>query len=248
MAGSLYGGSITSTNVWLSRYQDESSSTYYAFYTDIWGTVSEFQSITLTSPLGNTYALSLSPEGDQWGNGIEGTQANITSEFTDGLYRFDVIYNDATTDSASARLGGVLPVFPSSISLAGNAVSWSGWNNPVSPSHIEILVSESGGGASEFSHLPFTDTSYLLPDGFLQNNTLYDIEVWFVSSEYPDGFKASGRVDTGQIINDDHPADTNGDHVIGDFELLEYIDKWASGLVEDFDLLDTIDIWAAGQY
>ncbi len=45
-----------------------------------------------------------------------------------------------------------------------------------------------------------------------------------------------------------HPADTNGDHVIGDFELLDYIDLWANGQVEDFDLLDTIDLWAAGHY
>lgn len=45
-----------------------------------------------------------------------------------------------------------------------------------------------------------------------------------------------------------HPADTDGDHVIGDFELLDYIDLWANGQVGDFDLLDTIDLWAAGHY
>ncbi len=46
----------------------------------------------------------------------------------------------------------------------------------------------------------------------------------------------------------DHPADTGSDDVIGDFELLDYIDQWAAGHVGDFDLLDTIDLWAAGHY
>lgn len=41
-----------------------------------------------------------------------------------------------------------------------------------------------------------------------------------------------------------HPADTNEDGKISDFELLAYIDKWAQGLVNDFDLLEAIDIWA----
>ncbi|MCP4451586.1 MAG: hypothetical protein GY809_09010, partial [Planctomycetes bacterium] len=45
-----------------------------------------------------------------------------------------------------------------------------------------------------------------------------------------------------------HPADSDGDFVIGDFELLDYIDQWAQGQVGDFDLLDCIDLWAAGHY
>jgi len=45
-----------------------------------------------------------------------------------------------------------------------------------------------------------------------------------------------------------HPSDKDSDYVIGDFELLYYIDLWAQGQVGDFDLLDTIDLWAAGQY
>ena len=45
-----------------------------------------------------------------------------------------------------------------------------------------------------------------------------------------------------------HPADTNNDYVISDFELLGYIDLWAQGQVGDFELLDTIDLWAAGHY
>ena len=45
-----------------------------------------------------------------------------------------------------------------------------------------------------------------------------------------------------------HPADSDGDHVVGDFELLDYIDDWAAGQVGDFELLDAIDMWALGHY
>jgi len=42
--------------------------------------------------------------------------------------------------------------------------------------------------------------------------------------------------------------DTNSDWSIGDFELLNAIDDWASGALGDFALLDLIDFWAAGCY
>jgi len=45
-----------------------------------------------------------------------------------------------------------------------------------------------------------------------------------------------------------HPADTDSDYVIGDFELLDYITLWKEGLVGDFELLDTISLWKAGYY
>ncbi|MCU0916224.1 MAG: SBBP repeat-containing protein, partial [Planctomycetes bacterium] len=45
-----------------------------------------------------------------------------------------------------------------------------------------------------------------------------------------------------------HAADTDYDWVVGDFELLDYIDRWVDGNVGDFELLDTIDLWAAGRY
>lgn len=44
-------------------------------------------------------------------------------------------------------------------------------------------------------------------------------------------------------LQDTHPADTNGDGAIDDFELLDYIDLWKVGEVDDFDLLDAVDIW-----
>ncbi len=42
--------------------------------------------------------------------------------------------------------------------------------------------------------------------------------------------------------------DTDENNEIGDFELLNAIDDWASGLLGDFELLDLIDFWAAGCY
>ena len=45
-----------------------------------------------------------------------------------------------------------------------------------------------------------------------------------------------------------HAADLDEDSIIGDFELLAYIDQWAAGEVLDFDLLDAIGLWAAGHY
>ncbi|MCP4454091.1 MAG: BcpO-related WXXGXW repeat protein [Planctomycetes bacterium] len=45
-----------------------------------------------------------------------------------------------------------------------------------------------------------------------------------------------------------HPGDKDGNMAIGDFELLDHIDQWASDQVGDFDLLDCIDLWAAGHY
>jgi len=41
-------------------------------------------------------------------------------------------------------------------------------------------------------------------------------------------------------------GDSNCDGTVSDFELLDYIDRWAQGLVEDFDLLEAIDNWAGG--
>lgn len=43
-----------------------------------------------------------------------------------------------------------------------------------------------------------------------------------------------------------NPADTDGNGIVDDFELLNYIDLWAQGRVGDFDLLNAIDAWAQG--
>ena len=188
---SLFAGSITGVAVSIDRIQDELLNTTYHFNTDIYGTVSEFRTITVTSPLNNSYSLSLSPEGDQWGSGESGSEANITSQFIDGIYRFDVEYTDATTESADAQLGGGYPPFPTSLLLTGNTVSWDSWQNPISPTNIEFYIFEIGGGAELFVDLAFSETSFELPPDFLQSGAKYKLEIWFLSSEFETSHKAS---------------------------------------------------------
>jgi len=73
------------------------------------------------------------------------------------------------------------------------------------------------------------------------------------------GWPSMGYVTSAISANDEmwdffmqHPmleckkGDSDCDGTISDFELLDYIDKWAQGLVEDFDLLEAIDNWAKG--
>lgn len=76
-------------------------------------------------------------------------------------------------------------------------------------------------------------------------------------SDY-NGTDGDGIGDTPYVIDSDNidylplvmpvtcKGDTDGDNIISDFELLDYIDLWAQGLVSDSDLLDAIDNWARG--
>ncbi len=183
ITGHSYAGVISNIEVSLDRVKDESLNTEYSFNSDIWGTVSEFQSITLTSPLNNTYSLALQDEGDQWGYDVDGSEADILAEFTYGTYRFDVVYTDSTTDSAEAVLGGIFPGFPTSLSLDGNIVSWDSWLNPIGFSYIEFNI-DGGNDESEISSiLGPSAVSYELPSDFIQNGTQYEIELWFLSHQ-----------------------------------------------------------------
>ena len=127
MAGNLHAGSIDRAEIWLTRYQDEALNTYYGFYADIWGTVEEFQSIVLTSPLNDTYPLAPAPGGDHWSYYEEGDGADITSEFVNGPYSFAVTYTDTTGGAADVFVGSDFPAFPESLALTGNTVSWESW-------------------------------------------------------------------------------------------------------------------------
>ena len=184
---SVNAGFVTSFEVSIDRFQDGT----YNFNSDIFGSVSEFQSITLTSPLNNQYSLGLADEGDQWDSGEQGTAADITSEFVDGDYRFDIVYTDATTESRIAQLGGSFPIFPSSLSLTGNTVSWDTWINPVPLSHIELTVFETNGTGEFFANLNAATNSYDLPLGFIQLESQYDLELWFLTSETSSSHKSS---------------------------------------------------------
>jgi len=183
ITGHSHAGTISNVEVSLDRVKYESLNTEYSFNSDIWGTVSEFQSITLTSPLNNTYLLALQDEGDQWGYDVDGSEADILAEFVYGTYRFDVVYTDLTTDSAEAVLGGIFPDFPTSLSLDGNLVTWDSWLDPIGFSYIEFNI-DGGTDESEISAiLAPSAVLYELPSDFIQDGTQYEIELWFLSHQ-----------------------------------------------------------------
>jgi hypothetical protein len=195
-SGNLYAASVSAAAISIDRYDDGSAN----FNSDVWGTVSEFQSITLNSPLNNSYSLSLAEEGDQWDSGEQGSEAAITSEFTDGIYSFDVVYTDTTTETVFAELGNLFPLFPSSLALTGSTVSWDSWLSPGTFSGIELSVAEIGSDAAIFEDLDVSVSSYVLPSDFLQSGSQYEIELWFLSSEFQTSHKASISTLTATVI------------------------------------------------
>jgi hypothetical protein len=188
-------GDVTSYGIWVDRFQEDGKPTFCAFCSDVWGTVEFFDSIILTSPPLNTYSLSLASEGDQWAFDKEGKQTAIEAEFPDGIYTFNVTYNDGTLpESISLNLGGSFPVFPSNITVTavtGGQVTWDAWSSPVEPVGILVEIEEVLGTNSVRQELSYTETSYLIPSGFLQDNTTYELSISFISSMYPLAHKSS---------------------------------------------------------
>lgn len=188
-------GEVTSVNITLERFQEEGRPTDCSFCSDVWGSVEEFSSIILTSPLADTYPLSITSDEDQWAFDKEGTQAAIEAEFPDGTYTFNVTYNDGTPpETISLNLGGSFPVFPANIAVTavtGGQVTWDAWASPADPLGILVEIEEAPGTQSVRQELSYTDTSYLIPSGFLQDDTTYRLSISFFSSTYPYTHKTS---------------------------------------------------------
>lgn len=188
----VYAGNVTGKNIWLNRYNDETLSEISSgFYADVWGTINEFSSIVLTSPLNNTYNLSLSIEGDQWGFDYDGiTQNEIDLLFPDGSYRFDVTYTDTITETFYIELDGNSPPYPSNVTVSGNTITWNVWNSPQC-NHYEVVVYD----VSEtdfFEDYPVCGTSsVILPENFFKDNITYNIEIWFVYANSEGGRKSN---------------------------------------------------------
>ena len=217
---------VSSLNVWLNRTRDESNnSTTYAFYTDVYGTVSEFKTIVLTSPLNNTYNLGLSPEGDQWGSGIEGTQSVIEAEFPDGTYTFTVTYTDDTTEEISVELSGDLPPYPENISVSNTQLSWDLWTSPSPLSSMEFVVFDSDDNFIERADLPAIDTSYTLTNNLMLDEKSYKVNVSFVNvteaSQYS-AYKASSTtvITPTPIATDQKPSSGGGGGGSANYDLL----------------------------
>jgi len=190
----VFGGMVTSAGVSFARFQFESGIQEYALFADVFGTVSEFKSIVLTSPLSQTFDLSLAEEGDQWGLDLGGTQAEIEPIVPDGTYVFDVVFTDDSTQTVNVQLAGVLPEFPTGVSLDGNTVTWDAWVSPMSPFVIEVELEQIEGDGSFFVGLSHTETSFELPDGTLEAGAAYELSVLFISSASTGGFKNSTSV------------------------------------------------------
>jgi len=153
----------------------------YSFCTDVWG--SDIGAINVVSPSGNTYSLEYIPEESQWGFDKDGGD-HILSEFIDGIYIFHVTYTDSTNESLSVQLGGSFPPFPEFVSLNSINLTWEQWLNLIDPIGIKVGI-ESEGGAEISEWLPASAISYNIPSGFLQDNTIYDIEIMFLTSTNP---------------------------------------------------------------
>ncbi len=177
---------IEDYEIWLIHEVDDKSS-FYGFYVDAWG--SGINSITVTSPSDKTYNLEYEAEESAWSYGKTG-QNEILTEFADGTYILNVTYADSTTEVINAEFGGSIPPLPVLTSIDENTISWEEWVDPEDPHHIEVDIEPEEGNATE-QQLSYTATSYDIPNGFLENNMTYEIEIWFYSSKYPHSNKAS---------------------------------------------------------
>ena len=177
---------VTKYEVWLGRYLEGSTVTY-EFATDVWGI--NIQNITITSPSEETYSMVY--DEDQWSFDKEGG-SEILSEFLDGTYRFDVVYKDPKyNETLYVELGGSFPPFPELISLDSEELIWEAWTNPVNPWGIEIEIESEDDDSEHSTWLPYYATYYDIPNGFIKNNMLYNIQLVFISSRYTQGYKAS---------------------------------------------------------
>ena len=217
---------VSSVSIWLNRTRDLSSnSTSAAFYTDVHGTISEFKTIILTSPLNNTYNLGLSPEGDQWGSGIEGAQSVIEAEFPDGTYTFNVTYADDSTEEITVELGGDFPPYPENIALSNTQATWDAWTSPAPLSDIEVQISENNGShIVGDTNLAATNTSFSFLDNLMIDTQSYDLSVWFVTEVQESAFKASiTKITTpAPEAGDDSNSDGGGGGTV-DVQLLQLL-------------------------
>ncbi|MBU1052917.1 MAG: VPLPA-CTERM sorting domain-containing protein [Proteobacteria bacterium] len=177
---------VTNYGVTIDRRQEGGTFTNY-FCTDVWGT--GITSINITSPSSNIYSLLYEPSEAQWAFDKAGG-SEIFSEFIDGTYVFNVIYNDDSTESFDVDFAGTYPPYPELVSINSANIVWKQWQTPTDPIGIEVgIESEYGDELSDW--LPSSGTSYSLPSGFLKDNTLYDINILFLSSSYPNAHKNS---------------------------------------------------------
>lgn len=111
------------------------------------------------------------------------------------------------------------------------------WDNDLHPGNISLKKGETSvwSQSGQFTGHTTVDTSDVLGEG--QN----------ILTMTQDDF-LGGQVLVSFPYTIAHGSDKNGDFVIADSEILDYIDLWADDKVGDSSLLDAIDLWAAGCY
>lgn len=172
--------------IWLIHDTDGSSS-YYGFYVDVVGV--GIDSVTVTAPSTETYTLEYEADEAAWSYGKTG-QDEILSEFVDGIYTINVTYTDSSTEVLEIELGGTVPPLPVLVSIENGTITWEEWVGPEDPEYIEVDVQPVMGFEIE-QKLSYTETSYDIPDTILVYGMVYEIEILFLSSKYPNGYKAS---------------------------------------------------------
>jgi len=177
-------GSVTGASIWLTRIDNRLGLVEYAFFTDIYGTIDEFQSVVLRTPLGDSHELSLSVEGDQWGSDTLG-QEEMLDLFTTGTYTFEVTYTDSTTESVERHLLGIFPEPVQNVQIEGQLLTWKMWDEPLASGHIELDVITSCGHLEV--ELDTSATSAVIPPG--ANINL--LELSFRQNESADAFMSS---------------------------------------------------------
>ncbi len=156
-------------------------------------------------------------------DGQTNISANPTFTWTVDPGAGDLLYPGVDDEVTGDGVYGGLP-------MPMTTQSWSpGVLSPEHEYHLDVTIRRVRDWVG-----PELPTTTIAGDTFVQNLTFDYINTISFTT-------AAASIDI-------HPADGDGDFVIGDFELLDYIDQWAAGHVGDFDLLDCIDLWAAGHY
>jgi len=121
--------------------------------------------------------------------------------------------------------------------------------NPVLPTedgHFEVALFSSYNSAIYFF---FVNTTSLIDDHYLPStianaSTTTSTTSTSTTSTSTTSTSTTSTSTTSTTIETEVTGDSNGDGIVSDFELLDYINEWVQGSVSDFNLLAAIDNWA----
>ena len=226
----------------------------------------------------SSFLTLLEDEPNSWASdlGNYSSLAELQVEYPEGIYTFElhdssnrllktVALDYSGLTAPSANVDFTYPSVNSQLNIDTNPTFT--WTIPADAGDLLLPgVDDEGSDEQVYGGVPLPMTTQSWCPGPLSPNHNYQLDVTISKlldwngSDYPattvgsDTFYTYLTFDyinsisftTGEPSN--HVADDDSDWEIGDFELLDYIDQWATGFVGDFELLDCIDLWAAGHY